>query len=144
MIDRSENSMLKNGLQKKSETIVSLNEQIEKLSGSDLVLKQNEQLRQLNRRLQLSEKQTKEKVGAEVMSVRENARLQISAAQQKADDYIKSLECRETKVANREITVNCRESSLNAEIDREANQRIKKKIDLMEKYLLKKRKWLGN
>ncbi len=76
------------------------------------------------------------------MSVRENARLQISAAQQKADGYIKSIECRETKVANRETTVNCRERSLNAEIDREANQRIKKKIDLMEKDLLKKEKGL--
>ena len=134
----SENSILKSELQKKSEMIVSLNGQIEKLSGSDIVLKQNEQLRQLNSRLQLSEKQTKEKAEAEVMSVKENARLQITAAQQKADAFIESLESRGSKVANRETTVKCREQSLDAEIDQEANRRIKKKIELMEKNLLKK------
>ena len=41
----SQNSILRNELRKKSETIVSLNEQIGKLSESDLVLKRNEILK---------------------------------------------------------------------------------------------------
>ena len=53
----SENSILKNELQKKSEMIVSLNEQIGKQPKVDLVMKENEKLKQ-------SEKKAREQVKA--------------------------------------------------------------------------------
>lgn len=52
----SEKSILLNEIQKKSQKIISLNEQIGRLAESDLVLKRNEQLEKQNARLE-SEKQ---------------------------------------------------------------------------------------
>ena len=66
----SESSVLKNELQKKSETIVALNARIEKLNGSDLVLKQNEQLVRQNRELQLNAQKSREEAAAMVSTIK--------------------------------------------------------------------------
>lgn len=65
----SENSILRNAIQKKSETIVSLNAQIGSLSASDLVLKQNEQLERQNRELRVSEKRARQEAAAIVSEI---------------------------------------------------------------------------
>ena len=74
----SQNSILRNELRKKSETIVSLNEQIGKLSESDLVLKRNEILKR-----QIIESRES------VQSVRREAEIAVSTAEKKAEVYDK-------------------------------------------------------
>ena len=81
----SENSVLKNELQKKSATIVSLNGQIERLNGSDLVLKQNEQLVRKNRELQLNAQRSKEEAVAMVSIVKR----EYTAKEQELDSQIR-------------------------------------------------------
>ena len=101
----SEVSMLKKELQKKSETIVSLNEKIEKYSESDLVLKKNEELKSENENLKLSEKRTKEKAEAEVKAAKVNAQKAIADAETRAQKAIGDLADRESKVSIRESKI---------------------------------------
>lgn len=62
----SENSILRKKLQKKSETIVSLNDRIGMLSSADLVLKENERLEQSNSELRKKEQNARNEASATV------------------------------------------------------------------------------
>lgn len=80
----SENFVLKKELQKKSETIVMLNGQIEKLNGSDLVLQQNEKLVSQNRELQQNALKSREEAEATVSSIKR----EYAARKQELDQRI--------------------------------------------------------
>ena len=86
----SENSVLRKELQKKSETIVSLNGQIEKLHGSDLVLKRNEELEKQNKELQESEQRTKNEVKEAIALVKTRATALEQEITQRLDNAKKS------------------------------------------------------
>ena len=73
-------SMLESELQKKSGTIVSLNDRIGKLSGADLILKKNEQLEKENRGLFLSEQNAREEAAVTISNVKEEYSVKIAAA----------------------------------------------------------------
>ena len=66
----SENSLLRNTLQQKSETIVSLNERIGTLQESDKVLEENLLLRKKNSELQVMNSLIKRKAEAEVSAAK--------------------------------------------------------------------------
>lgn len=65
----SENSNLMKKLQKKSETIVSLNDRIGKLSGADLILKENERLEMINKELTKKEQNARNEATAKVSAI---------------------------------------------------------------------------
>lgn len=87
----SENSGLRKELQNKSETIVSLNEQIEKLNGSDLVLEQNEQLKKLNEQLRRNEQNARNEAAASISAVKR----EYETKQYQLDSKLRLAEMRE-------------------------------------------------
>ena len=88
----SENLGLRNELQNKSETIVSLNEQIEKLSGSDLVLEQNEQLKKINEQLRRNEQNVRNEAAASISAVKQ----EYETKQYELDSKLRLAEMRES------------------------------------------------
>ena len=75
----SENSSLRKELQRKSEMIVSLNGQIEKLHGSDIILKQNEQLVRQNKELQRNAQDAREEAAAMILTVKRDYTVRLRA-----------------------------------------------------------------
>lgn len=134
----SEVSMLKKELQKKSETIVFLNEKIEKYSESDLVLKKNEELKGENESLKLSEKRTKEKAEAEVIAAKVNAQKAIEDAETRAQKAIGDLADRESKVSIRESKIEWEVGQRAGKIVREFEQKLWKNYEEKQKQLSKK------
>ena len=134
----SEVSMLKKELQKKSETIVFLNEKIEKYSESDLVLKKNEELKSENESLKLSEKRTKEKAEAEVKAVKVNAQRAIAESETKSQKAIGDLADRESKVSIRESKIEWEVGQRAGKIVREFEQKLWKNHEEKQKQLSKK------
>ena len=81
----SENSTLRKKLQEKSETIVSLNGRIGKLSSADLVLKENERLKQSNSELRKKEQDARNEAAATVSAVKSEYQLKQSELQASID-----------------------------------------------------------
>ena len=81
----SENSTLRKKLQEKSETIVSLNDRIGMLSSADLVLKENERLKQSNSELQKKEQDTRNEAAATVSAVKMEYQLKQAELQTSID-----------------------------------------------------------
>lgn len=87
----SDNSKLMRELQQKSETIVGLNEQIVKLSGSDLVLRENEELKRTNGSLEeqiVKLKQERESAEQEAIV---QAQAQVRACEEKCEDMVRRM-----------------------------------------------------
>ena len=81
----SENSTLRKKLQEKSETIVSLNARIGMLSSADLVLKENERLKQSNSELQKKERDARNEATATVSAVKSEYQLKQAELQASID-----------------------------------------------------------
>ena len=84
----SENSTLRKKLQKKSETIVSLNARIGMLSSADLVLKENELLKQSNSELRKKEQDARNEASATISAVKMEYQLKQSELQTSIDAAI--------------------------------------------------------
>ena len=136
----SQNSILRNELRKKSETIVSLNEQIGKLSESDLVLKRNEILKR-----QIIESRES------VQSVRREAEIAVSTAEKKAESAIRearreytqrkeTLKSLEVELGERETAVSDREKMLEKEVERRSKQIIRDKLQTFETHYRRMRR----
>ena len=136
----SQNSILRNELRKKSETIVSLNEQIGKLSESDLVLKRNEILKR-----QIIESRES------VQSVRREAEIAVSTAEKKAESAIRearreytqrkeTLKSLEVELGERETAVSGREKMLEKEVERRSKQIIRDKLQTFETHYRRMRR----
>ena len=136
----SQNSILRNELRKKSETIVSLNEQIGKLSESDLVLKRNEILKR-----QIIESRES------VQSVRREAEIAVSTAEKKAESAIRearreytqrkeTLKSLEVELDERETAVSGREKKLEKEVERRSKQIIRDKLQTFETHYRRMRR----
>lgn len=136
----SQNSILRNELRKKSETIVSLNEQIGKLSESDLVLKRNEILKR-----QIIESRES------VQSVRREAEIAVSTAEKKAESAIRearreytqrkeTLKSLEVELGERETAVSGREKMLEIEVERRSKQIIRDKLQTFETHYRRMRR----
>lgn len=130
----SQNSILRNELRKKSETIVSLNGQIGKLSESDLVLKRNGIL----------EKQIIESRKIE-QSARREAEIAVSTAEKKAESAIRemkreyaqqkeTLKSLEVELGKRETAVSYREQMLEKEVERRSRQIVRDKLKTLESH----------
>lgn len=124
----SENSILRNELQKKCETIVSLNAQIGKLSESDLVLKQNEQLERQNRELRASEQRARQEAAAMVLTAKKEAAETIKRTKSDYEIRESDLKHRETEISDRETAVADRENTLQTEVKEQAQQIVQKKL----------------
>ena len=81
----SENSTLRKKLQEKSETIVSLNARIGMLSSADLILKENERLKQSNSELQKKERDARNEATATVSAVKSEYQLKQAELQASID-----------------------------------------------------------
>ena len=117
----SENSLLRNTLQQKSEMIVSLNEKIGMLQESDKVLEENLRLRKKNSELQEMNR-----------SVQKESEAVVSAAKEKYDNLIGQLDNREQKVVKRENEVDWRIKAQDAEVARLSENRISGRMRQME------------
>ena len=124
----SENSILKKELQKKSEMIVSLNGKIAKLNESDLVLKKNEQLENLNGELRLREKNTRKEAEASILAVKEKAQADIDATREKYEKKESRLMDREYAVSQKEKEVSYREAYVDVEVVKKASDMVNGKI----------------
>ena len=91
----SQNSVLQSELRKKSGTILSLNEQIGRLSESDIVLKQNEELKRQNNRLE-----------QEMSEVREAAEKKEEVAEKRVEDALREADSKVEAVRETEKSVN--------------------------------------
>ena len=118
----SQNSKLQNVLQKKSAIIVSLNERIEKLSGSDLVLKQNEELRKQNEVLRKNAEDTKRKAETMVSACKEQAGRDVETVKAEYKKKEAGLADREQAAFRREKRVSEREKDIRKEIDKKAEK----------------------
>lgn len=118
----SQNSKLQNVLQKKSGIIVSLNERIEKLSGSDLVLKQNEELRKQNKELRQKAEDPKRKAETMVSACKEQADRDVETVKAGYEKKEAGLADREQAVFRREKRVSEREKDIRKEIDKKAEK----------------------
>ena len=138
----SEKLILKSEVQKKSETIISQNEQIEKLSESDLVLKRNEKLEKENTRLQNLVKITKEEAGAKVEVAKKMAQEDINSIRNDYAVKVSGLNERQDAVGRRETLVSTRENNLNAEIRNKATNMVRAEIDALASVASNQRKQL--
>ena len=131
MISRlsSENSALKNELQKKSETIVSLNARIEKQAESDLVLRQNEKLERQNKELIIS-----------VQNGRQEAEAMVSAVKVEYGRLEQKLHRQELAVMERERQVSAAEKRMNKAIEQRASDMIRDRIKKLHSHYDKMRR----
>lgn len=118
----SENSLLKSELQKKSGIIVSLNERIEKLSGSDLVLKQNDRLRKQNEELRQNAENTRREAEATISAFKEQADSEVKTVKAEYEQREADLVNRGLAAARREKTVSEREKNIQNEIKEKAEK----------------------
>ena len=112
----SENSLLKSELQKKSGIIVSLNERIEKLSGSDLVLKQNDRLRKQNEELRQNAENTRREAETTISVFKEQADREVKTVKAEYEQREADLVNRGLAAARREKKVTEREKNIQKEI----------------------------
>ncbi len=117
----SENSLLRNTLQQKSETIISLNEKIGMLQESDKVLEENLRLRKENSELQ--EKNSR---------IKREAEAAVSAAKEKYDTLIGRIDSREQKIEKRESEIEQRIQAQDEEVTRLSENRIIRRMRQME------------
>jgi len=117
----SENSNLRSELQKKSEKIVSLNEQLERLSYAELIILENDGLREENKRLMKEVEHTKADCSYQISGIKKEAEEKEKAS----DEYMekaKKLEEKAIKLKNR----------ISEEIDEESDRKIRKKINKLK------------
>ena len=130
----SENSLLRNTLQQKSETIVSLNEKIGMLQDSDKVLEENERLQK--EVSDLTDQNTRIKKKSEV---------EVAAAKKAAEDKIEALAQREGHVSFEIDRLAKRHAELDKEVDDLAGKKVsgftkamKKEYDVLTDHALKR------
>ena len=118
----SENSLLRNTLQQKSEMIVSLNEKIGMLQESDKVLEENLRLRKKNSELQ-----------EEIQNILEESKATVGFAKEKYDTLICQLSTREKMISQKETEADRRAKSQDVEITKLADERIQCQMGQMKK-----------
>ena len=121
----SENLILRNKLQEKSE-------RIEKMNESDLILKKNEELEKQIAEAQRNEKKAHEEAEATVEAVKKKARGDVEVAKRRYHEKVSSLAGREYDVSHREKAVSFRENNADTEINSKAEELIKDKISSLE------------
>lgn len=125
----SKNSKMQNELQKKSGIIVSLNEKIEKLSGSDLVLKKNDELRKQNDELRRNEEETRRKAEAMISDFKEQAERDVRTVKVEYERKSADITNREMSAARREKKVTEREKNIQKEIKEKAEKITSKSLE---------------
>lgn len=134
----SQNSVLQSELRKKSGTILSLNEQIGRLSESDIVLKQNEELKRQNNRLEQEMSEVREAAA----KTEEDAEKRVADALREADSKVEAVREAEKSVnamkEDVERFINARAVEMFAEVQGRLERRFKAKEALLSaKYLVK-------
>lgn len=134
----SQNSVLQSELRKKSGTILSLNEQIGRLSESDIVLKQNEELKRQNNQLEQEMSEVRE--AAEKKE--EDAEKRVADALREADSKVEAVRETEKSVnamkEDVERFINLKAVEMFAEVQGRLEGRFKAKESLLSaKYLAK-------
>lgn len=117
----SENSILRNKLQEKSE-------RIEKMNESDLIVKKNEELEKKIIEVQNSEKKTREEAEAKVEAVKRQAKEDIEAIRSECNKRVDSISERESRVSDREMVVRVREKDLDGEVSFKATTMVENQI----------------
>lgn len=138
----SENSELRKELQKKSEIIISLNEQLGTLSSADLILKENERLEQNNLELQQKLKKVKKEASDSISAIKmeyrnKQAKLQKNindafAKKKAAEELIEEENSRIDDLAERKIT-NIKEQMVEAheKMESQNNTRYRCKVSAL-------------
>lgn len=103
------------------------------MSESDLILKQNEQLRQKNKELLHSEKKTREEAEATVTAVRKKATEDIQAMKRECDSKEAELSRRELDIIGNENQVAYKQVNIDAGIKSKAENMIADRKFALEK-----------
>lgn len=135
-----ENLTLKNEVLKKSEIIISQNENIEKLSESDLVLKKNEELEKENTRLQNYAKKTEK----EAEAARTQATKDIGKIKQEYETKESALVKREEGEGRRETLVSFKEFNIDREISNKAFKMVEVEMEVLASAASNQRKDLAD